>query len=78
MVFRSYQRAFNTRPRSVAVLPEKFQQIKHSLQSDDRYSIPDSVREFRLRDLIRNFLEIYPVTYPLFSADSYEGIKAAA
>jgi hypothetical protein len=78
MVFRSYQRAFNTRPQSVAVLPEKFQQIKHSLQSDDRYSIPDSIREFCLRDLIRNFLEVYPVTYPLFYADSCEGIKAAA
>jgi hypothetical protein len=78
MMFRSYQRAFNTRPRSVAVLLEKFQQTKHSLQSDDRYSIPDSSREFRLRDLIRNFLEVYSATYPLFSADSYEGIKAAA
>jgi hypothetical protein len=78
MVSRSYQRAFNGRPRSVAVLPEKFQQIKHSLQCDDRYSIPDSSKEFRLRDLIRNFLEVCPVPYPLFSPDSYEGIKAAA
>ena len=66
---------FNARP---AVLPEKFQQIQHILQSDDRYSIPDSSREFRLRDLIRNFLEVCPLSYPLISGDSYEGIKAVA